>query len=257
MFLTSVVIVLREVLEAVLLLSIFFALSQTLHLNKRWLYSAIIAGALSSVVYGMNIGTVSNALDGAGQEIFNACLQFTVTLLIVVVIVFQYRAESYEHLMCACLTSTTLLAITRESSEIYLYLSAFVHNPEYMQVVMAGTLTGAGIGFSIGALFYYLIVAINRRHMMLGVSILLSLVGAGMVSKATNLLTQIDWLPAQAPLINTEGLIPEASVTGQLLYALVGYESTPSALQLIVHIGSLCIMLTLSIVLSRLNKGSL
>ena len=52
------------------------------------------------------------------------------------------------------------------------------------------------------------------------------------------LLTQADWLPYTAELWNSSTLIPEYSVTGQLLYALVGYEANPSILQVIFYFSS-------------------
>jgi high-affinity iron transporter len=43
-------------------------------------------------------------------------------------------------------------------------------------------------------------------------------------------------LPAQAPLWDASGWISEISLTGQLLYALIGYEATPTPLQIIFYL---------------------
>ena len=45
------------------------------------------------------------------------------------------------------------------------------------------------------------------------------------------LLVQADWLPASQPLWNSSAWLPEGSLLGQLLYALIGYEATPGPWQ--------------------------
>jgi high-affinity iron transporter len=71
---------------------------------------------------------------------------------------------------------------------------------------------------------------------------LLCLIGAGMVMQATLLLEQVDWLPSAQPLWDSSALVSEQSVTGELLYAVFGYEATPSAVQIGLYVGSLLLM---------------
>jgi high-affinity iron transporter len=49
-----------------------------------------------------------------------------------------------------------------------------------------------------------------------------------MCAQAVQLLVQADWLTSAGPAWDTSWLVPEASLPGQLLYALVGYEAAPS-----------------------------
>jgi len=76
---------------------------------------------------------------------------------------------------------------------------------------------------------------------------LLSLVAAGMLSQAVLLLIQADWLPSQLPLWDTSEWLSENSVTGQLLYALIGYEATPTALQAFFYFGGLLLFLVVAV----------
>jgi high-affinity iron transporter len=65
-----------------------------------------------------------------------------------------------------------------------------------------------------------------------------------MMSQATQLLIQVDYLPTAFPLWDTSNLISERSVTGQVLYALIGYEATPVFLQVIAYVmASTCALL--------------
>ena len=56
-----------------------------------------------------------------------------------------------------------------------------------------------------------------------------------MLAQATLQLTQADWIPSAHALWDTSGWLPENSIAGHLLYALVGYEATPTAIQVIAY----------------------
>ena len=134
------------------------------------------------------------------------------------------------------------LAVSREGSEILIYLAGFWPLDDFLSGVGVGSLVGACIGMSIGVMFYYLLLA-QRRRRALGLSlVLLGLLGASMASQATRLLIQADWITAGAPLWDTSGFLSEGSLPGQLLYALVGYEATPTAIEVAAYVGSLVVI---------------
>jgi high-affinity iron transporter len=56
-----------------------------------------------------------------------------------------------------------------------------------------------------------------------------------MASQAIVLLNQADWLPFSPIAWDTNNLLSEASVIGQLAYALIGYEATPSLMQVLAY----------------------
>ena len=97
--------------------------------------------------------------------------------------------------------------------------------------VLMGMTIGASIGISIGLLFYYLLTNLVPKWSFIIGLVLMILVAAAMISQASLLLIQADWLPAQLPLWDTSDWLSERSATGQLLYALIGYEATPTAIQ--------------------------
>ncbi|MBB3062449.1 FTR1 family protein [Microbulbifer rhizosphaerae] len=257
MLLTSVIIILREVLEAALLLSILLAMSHLLHLRLRWFYIALAAGAAGSVAYGMQLAAISDAFDGVGQELLNAALQIAIYLLLLVIapllVVNYYTGERYRGILSAAMTVAVATAVLREGSEVFIYLSAFRYSPQPWSGVLTGALLGAGIGFSVGALFYYLLVGMPRRRALLVTCVLLTLAAGGMVLQATQLLIQADWLPAQVPLWNSSVLVAEGSLTGQMMYALVGYEATPTSFQVIIYSASVATM-ALLLLLTRYHQ---
>lgn len=247
MLLTSVIIVLREVLEASLLLSILLALSRLQSMRMHWwLYSAAAIGLAGAVGYGLAMPAISTALDGVGQEVVNSALQFGVYICLLWLchsfIRSYFTGGPVSFWQSVGMSLVVILATIREGSEIFIYLSGFWYVSDARQSVGTGALIGSGIGFGVGALFYYLLAIINRgRALWLG-CVLLAFVGAGMCLQSTQLLIQADWLPAHYPIWDSSSLLSESSVPGQLLYALVGYETQPTALQLTIYLSSLVLM---------------
>ncbi len=257
MLLTSVIIVLREVLEAVLLLSLFMVISSMLELSLRWMRSAIGFGLIGASVYGVYINAVSEWFEGVGQEVVNAFLQFLVyPLLVLSVFLFvrQYRVGSRDNVSLAWLmTACAALSITREGSEILIYMSGFFQSEQMLANVLVGSTIGAAIGISVGVLFYFLLLSQPPRRSVLAIVFLLCFVGAGMCAQATQLLIQADWISISGFIWDSSAIIPEGSVVGQLLYALIGYEATPSIIEVTVYLACLLITSAAAIGASRLS----
>lgn len=251
MLLTSVILVLREVLEAALLLSILLAMSHYLGLQTRWIFMALAGGILGSIAYGAGIGAVSETFDGMGQELLNAAMQFAIfgLLLLVGILLIWNRTgrQQYLPLLQWCMVLAVTLATLREGSEVYVYLMAFRHQEDLRQGVLFGAMIGGGIGFSIGALFYYLLVGLPRRQRLIVALVLLTLVAAGLCLQATQLLEQADVLPAQTPMWDSSQWLSENSLMGQLFYALLGYEATPTRIAVTAY---LCGLLLMALLLS-------
>jgi high-affinity iron transporter len=258
MLLTSVIIVLREFLEAALLISILLAFSTVLGISRSWIGWSLGFGVTGAFTYSHGVAAISDWFDGVGQEVTSAVLQFFVYLLLLSFALLLLRAarESRlpEKLLTVIMAATVSLAITREGFEVLVYVYGFVNVlPQFVTILMGATI-GASIGISIGALIYYFIYSLSyRQSLVLGMG-LLSLVAAGMLSQAVLLLIQADWLPSQLPIWDSSGWLSEESVTGQLLYALVGYEATPTALQASIYFGGLLLMLIVAFLAVRYRR---
>jgi high-affinity iron transporter len=255
MLLSSVILVLREVLEAALLFSLLMAMSKRMGISCRWVVVALVIGLLGAAIYAFNIDWISGWFAGVGQEVVNAFLQIMIYALLCMLAVFAVRrlrgsqvsAELMSVLMAGCVT----LAVVREGSEIMIYLSGFMQVSDLLVPVLAGSIIGAGIGMSVGAVFYFAILNLNRLPAIITGAILLLLVAAGMAAQASQLLIQADWLPAQYPFWDSSWLVAEQTVTGQLLYALVGYEATPTLVQIVIHVSAVLLMIGIVFTLGR------
>ena len=259
MLLTSVIIVLREVLEAALLVSILLALSSVLGISRRWLAWSLGAGMAGACIYSLGVAAISDWFDGVGQEVTSAALQFLVYLLLLLFTFLLLRASGArrlsEKLLMLIMAATVSLAITREGFEVLVYIYGFSNDLPRFATILMGSAIGASIGISIGALIYYFVSSLSyQQSLVLGIG-LLALVAAGMLSQAVLLLIQADWLPSQLPIWDSSEWLSEKSVTGQLMYALIGYEATPTALQASFYFGGLLLLLVVAVLAVRSRRG--
>ncbi len=261
MLLNSVIIILREVLEAALLFSVLLALSKQSAIKSQWVFWSVIMGISGAAVFGLNMAVVSEWFDYVGQEVTNAIIQLMIYFLLLIFISMQFKLylllkdealymnvqrynktqiiQRLRSMLTFFMVVITTLAITREGAEMMLYFFSVTRNESHYSSTLIGMIIGFSIGVSVGFLFYYLLLSLHQKWSMIIALSLLILVSSGMISQATQLLIQADWIEAQLPLWDSTHLLSEQSVPGQLLYALIGYESTPSAIQVILYVSSM------------------
>jgi len=246
MLVNSVIIVLREVLEAALMISVLLAVSQPLRISARWLRTGLFAGLVGAVTYGLFINPISELFEGVGQEVLNALLQFGVfaVLALVAFLIARQRAEPCENasLLPTVMALAIALAVTREGSEIMVFVSGFLQVSGFLSSVGLGSFAGAAIGCSVGVLFYYFLLSLSERRTLQISLVLLTLAASGMAAQATGLLIQADWINISGALWDTSSIVAEDSLPGQLLYALIGYEATPSAIEVMMYAASIAVM---------------
>jgi len=164
-------------------------------------------------------------------------LMVVISLTIICIRVTRYQEKEVPQIrhfgsLKWLLIAAVSIASIREGAEIFLYASAFSDSLDSFMPVFVGGALGGGIGLSVGALVYFLLVSLPKKAWLALSLTILSLVAGGMSAQVGLNFIQIGWLPSQSPLWNTSGVLPETSLIGQLLYATLGYEASPSAIQL-------------------------
>lgn len=248
MLLNAVILVLREVIEAALLISLFLAFCQIHSQSKKAILLGLITGAALAITYASNINALSQWLDGVGQEIVNSgvCLLIYLSLLVFFLTALSSHSKKQTLHLSIIMMIAISLASAQEGTEIILYIHGFSSSVELFRPVLFGALIGAGIGLSAGVFIYYLLVNSSRKNSLRIGFIMLLLIAGSMTLQATQLLAQADWIPSQYPLWNSSALVSERSLTGQLLYALIGYEATPTPIQVISYLASLFLIIATS-----------
>lgn len=244
MLLNSVILVLREVLEAAMVVSLFMAFTTVSGHSRSFLVKAIILGLITGAIYAYYLSFISTWFEGVGQEIFNTMIHIGIYLFMTAFLFLLAKNILLPNrLVKLLITMAIILAISRESAEIILYISGFRSDSFLMSSVVTGGMIGLGIGLSCGVFLYHLMIVLNPVSAINLICLLVIMVGGSMMSQATQFLIQADWLPATEPVWDSSHIISEYSLPGQLLYALMAYEATPTLSQLLVYICSLLIML--------------
>ncbi len=247
---SAVIIFLREVLEAMLLVSLLMATSAAQGIQRRWIIVGVLAGLVGAGCYAWQFDSISDAFDGVGQEITNGTMLYAISAAImcyILLIFIRYRFQ--RHVEPTIATSIVLmltitgLAVTREGAELYIYISGYLLLPDQSQPILLGGALGAGLGLSIGALIYFAMTMIAPDRRILVGGLLLVPVAAGMSSQATNYLMQADIISSQLPLWDSSAIVQEGTVVGELLYAFFSYEATPTFIQVAIY--GLCLLVTL------------
>ena len=254
MLLNIIVIVLRETLEASILISVMLSVGRHYRLGISWLFIALMAGLIGALFYALNLGSISDMFDYMGQEVVNASLQYTIYFLLLMVCVAQYHGSSKcLRYLPMLMGSAVALAIVREGGELFVFYSGFLQGgANFLNAATSGFI-GLAIGMSAGALCYYALAALSSLQVRKTHIILLCFIAGGMVLQATQLLIQADWIPAYEAIWDSNWLLPESSITGQIAYAVFGYEATPSLLELIVYLSAILIMLGLVLLRRKLT----
>ncbi|MEZ5491552.1 MAG: FTR1 family protein [Gammaproteobacteria bacterium] len=256
---SALIIILQEVVEAMLIISLLMAATANIGINRRWIMAGILLGTVGAGFYAYFFDTITDAFDGVGQEITNAMTLFGICLCLALFnfyLIGKLRPDSRlmpAWIGIAALCGSIGLAITREGAEIYIYFSGYLLSPEPLQPILIGGALGTGIGLSFGALIYYSASMLSRRRCLMVSSIVLVPVSAGMVLQGVTYLMQADKLPSQLPLWDSSFLIPESSVIGQLLFALFSYEATPTPLHVGLYLTTVLLILLGMLLSARLH----
>ena len=251
----SLLIVFREVLEAGLIVGIVLAATEGIRGRATYVAGGIAAGVAGAGLIAAFAGTISNALSGNGQEVFNA------TILCVAVVMLGWhtvwmashgremaremkqmgRAVAAGEKTLFAMATVIAVAVWREGAEVVLFLYGIAASSG---VSAAGLLAGGALGVLGGGamswLLYRGLVAIPVRHLFAVTNTLVSLLAAGMAGQAAAILARADLIPAWGyALWNTSGVLPEGSLLGRSLKALVGYSDQPMGVQVAAYVGVL------------------
>ena len=74
MTLSAVIIILREVLEAALVLSLLVSTTRLMGLSYRGILAGFVLGVAGAVGATLLVDVISASFDGVGQEVFNAVI---------------------------------------------------------------------------------------------------------------------------------------------------------------------------------------
>lgn len=261
------VIIFRETLEAALVIGIIAAATRGVPRRGLWLMLGVIAGIIGSGVIAGLTETIADMADGSGQELFNAAVLGIAVLMLAWHHIWMashgaelardakqlgsaVREGSRELSAVAILVSLTVL---REGAESVLFLHGMATGgSSSLTDIMAGGALGLAGGAAIGTIMYLGLMRVPLRWFFSVTGALLVLLAAGLAGQMARFLIQADLLPALAtPLWDTSALLSTTSLIGSILHVLVGYESSPSGMQMLFYAGTLATILFFASLVKR------
>lgn len=252
----AALIVLRESLEAALLIGIVAAATRDLPGRNRWLIAGIAAGLLGSLVVAGFTGQIAEWADGAGQELFNAGILGLAVLMLgwhniwmsshAAEMAAQAKGVASEvaagERSLSAIAVVIAVAVLREGSETVLFLYGLATGDG--SGIALGAALGLVGGIGVGAAIYAGLVRIPLRWFFAVTAGLILLVAAGMAGQVARFLIQADYLPPlRDPLWDSSALLPLDSSAGAFLHLLIGYEAQPSGMQFVFYATTLAAIL--------------
>lgn len=256
--LATAIIVFREVLEAALIIGIVMAASRGVPRRGAWVAGGIGAGVLGAVAVAAGAGQIAAAMEGIGQEIFDAAVLFAAVAMLGWHNIWMSRhgrelAVDADRLGSEvragsrplwALAIAVGLATLREGSEVVLFLYGIAAAGDDSGGAMAlGGVIGMLAGAAAGTVLYLGLVRIPLHRLFVVTSWLILLLAAGMASQAAAFLMQADLLPPLgANLWDTSSLLAEQSIVGKVLHTLIGYTAQPAGIQLVFYVATMLLI---------------
>jgi len=256
--LATAIIVFREVLEAALVVGIVLAASRGVPRRSAWVAGGGGAGVLGALLVAGFAGEIAEAVDGIGQELFNAAILFAAVVMLGWHNVWMSRHGRDMAVQATKIGKDVLagtqplyalafvvgLAVLREGSEIVLFLYGIAVAGGYTAASMlAGGALGVVGGVAAGAAIYFGLLIIPLNRLFTVTSWLILMLAAGMASQGAAFLMQADLVPSLGNTVwDTSHLVGESSIAGQVLHALIGYTARPAGIQLVFYAATLVVI---------------
>lgn len=240
--LPSFLLALREGLEIALIVGIVFgALHQ---FKRRELFPIVQIGVVSAVLLSLVIAVFLNligaSLTGDSEAIFEGVMMWIAAgVLTWMILWMQARAGRIKQMLTEEVSLAThagkislflvaFVAVLREGIELALFLTASVFASSVAQT-LAGAAIGMGLAVLIGWGLFRATIRLNLKRFFQVTSILLVLFAAGLVAHGTHEFNEVGFIPGIIEHVwDTNAVLDEASIPGQILKTLFGYNGNPS-----------------------------
>ena len=253
--LSSLLITLREGLEAALIIGIILA-----YLNKTgnrpgfkpvWLgtLAAVAVSLLVSIIIFFSAGT----FEGRSEEIFEGITMLIATGVLTWMVFWMRRQavnikdELHAQIRSALESGSSLglgmlafVAVVREGIETVLFLFAATRVAESSILSALGGFIGLAAAIVIGYALYKGASRLNLRIFFNMTSLLLILFGAGLLAHGIHELHEAGIIPPVVEHVwDINHILPEKATAGRFLTAIFGYNGNPSLVEVVAYAGYL------------------
>ena len=257
--LSSLLITLREGLEAALIIGIILAyLARTDNRQGfRQVWLGISLAVAVSLIAGVVIYFSAGELEGRAEQVFEGLALLTAAGVLTWMI-FWMRKQAVNikgHLHAQIqsalgsrssvgLVVLAFVAVTREGIETVLFLFAATRVGESPILFAAGGLLGLAIAVGIGYSIYKGTSKLNLRLFFNVTSLLLILFAAGLLAHGIHEFHEAGIIPPVVEHVwDINHILPEKSTFGRFLAAIFGYNANPSLVEVVAYFAYLTLAL--------------
>ncbi len=254
----SLIVTLREGLEAALIVSILLA--YLTRIDYREGFRAVWWGVAGAVLLSLGVGAVlfslGQALEGKAEEIFEGSAMLLAVVFLSWMVVWMKRqgrllrgrleAEAHRAatMGAASLAGLAFLAVGREGLETALFLFAAYETSSASATIIGGLL-GLALAVALGVALYRGSHRLNLRAFFAYTGLLLIFIAGGLLAHGIHEFQEAGVLPVFVEhLWDTNSVLDENSYLGKLLKGLLGYNGNPSLIEVVAYVSYLATTLT-------------
>ncbi len=249
--LSSLLITLREGLEAALIIGIILAyLARTDNrqgFKPVWL--GVSLAVLASLIAGAAIYLLAGEFSGQAEEIFEGAAMFLAAGVLTWMI-FWMRKQAINiraHLEAQIqsvliggsllgLATLAFIVVVREGIETVLFLFAATRVAESPILFAVGGFLGLAIAIGIGYSLYKGSSRLNLRTFFNVTSLVLIVFAAGLLAHGIHEFQEAGIIPIVVEHVwDINHILPEKSTFGRFLTAIVGYNGNPSLVEVVAY----------------------
>lgn len=197
---------------------------------QHWLLAGIVCGTVVCLGVFENIGFISELIDGLGLEILQGCLLISCYMIAVYFFINLRLRDKFSLRLLAAVFVTCIIILN--ANKLLIFFSSFWRVDGQNDSLFLGLILGVGICTSIATLLVLILKPLQKVKIA---SYLFLFFVVGQFAHIANLLQQTDLVTAQQ-IWNTEELIADENEIGQFLTTLIGYESSPTGLYIMIYL---------------------
>ncbi len=257
----TLVIGLREGLEATLIVGIIAAFLTRNRISLRPMWFGVGAAVALSVAVGVTLDLVEQALPQAQQEGMEAVIGAVAVVFVTTMIIWMrtHARNMRRDLEAEATAATTrgtawalagmaFLAVLKEGFETSVFLLATFQASSSTGLAALGALIGVLAAIAIGFGIYSGGVKLDLAKFFAGTGVFLVFVAAGLVMTALRTAHEAGWvLIGQQRTVDLSWLAPNGSVRGALITGILGIQPDPRVIEVVGWFAYLVPVLALSL----------
>ena len=245
--LATLVIGLREGLEAALIVGMIAAFLRRNGVSLKPMWLGVGAAALLSALVGVILEVISAALPQQQQEAMETVIGAVAVVIVTFMILWMSKnSRSMKSALEAhagsalkggsvlALAGMAFLAVLREGVETAVFMVAAFQSSLDPVAAGAGAVLGLGIASGIGFLLFRGAIKLNLAKFFKATGIFLVFVAAGLVMKSLRTAHEAGWVNVGQDLtVNLAWLAPNGSARAAILTGVFGIPSDPRLVEIL------------------------